>query len=93
MLYVEILYRKNGEKNFTEKMGKKKSQSTNKNRNHQILLMRFYKVGHTLPFFGNLENFSVATSRVLLGDKWWIKRKRIHDICIDWPIKPMHLPI
>lgn len=35
MLYVEILYRKNGEKKFTEKMGKKNLQKIWEKKNHK----------------------------------------------------------
>lgn len=47
----------------------------------------------TLPFVRNVEDCPVTASRIICRNMRWIKRKRIYDICINRPIKSMHLPI
>ena len=47
----------------------------------------------TFPFSRKQEVSSVAATRILLRYFRWIKWKWIHNICINRPIKTMHLPI
>jgi hypothetical protein len=47
----------------------------------------------TFPLFWDVKYCPVTACGVIRRHKWWVHWKGIGDVCVDWTVKPMHLPI
>lgn len=47
----------------------------------------------TFPLIWDMKICPITACWIVGGDMWRLKRKGIHNICINWTIKTMRLPI
>jgi hypothetical protein len=85
-MLVEIQYRI--WRSEDTKIGCQLSQLLSEKEYHKILREK-----HTFPLFWDVKNCPVTTGGIITGHKWWIYWERICDICVDWTVKSVHLPI